>query len=168
MYHDTTVRKWREISRSLESRVTWPQKAKRKELGTLEATRSAPTLGPQLEQQPSCLHLESLWAPDNTTVGGLRQLLPPSAHLSCDLAFPQSCLSLSCWQIWSVGLLCFLFHLCKMLPLSNPPLANVSKLDENSYALYLDQAPGQKVMSPQACVHVLGKMFITIRILKGN
>ena len=55
-----------------------------------------------------------------------------------------------------------------MLPLSNPPLGNVFKFDENSHALYLDQAPGQKVMSPQACVHMLRKMFITIRILKGN
>ena len=116
-----------------------------------------------------CVYLESLWAPDNHHSGPPRTTPPTLCSSQLGSGFsPPSCLSLSCWQISSVGLLCFLFHLCKMLPLSNPPLGNVFKLDENSHALYLDQAPGQKVMSPQACVHMLGKMFITIRILKGN
>lgn len=150
----------RKVDIRLERRATRPQKEKRKTV-------------PQ-ELHDECPHWVSsfnsnhpvfiwrAWRILINTPVRLRQVLSPSSHLSCDLAFPV--LSIPSWLTnLSDGLPSFLiyltsFGLCVLQPscLIRTPFA-VPRLGSE-----------QRGVSAHACTHVLEKILKTIRILMCN
>ena len=149
----------------LESRATRPRKEKRKKPAPQELHGECPHRVSSFNSNLP-VFIWRAWRILMEFSVGLRQFLPPSALLSCDLAF--SVLSIP-FQLTnpSDGLLCFLIHLPSMLPLNSPPLGYVFQhLHIWSEHPFAAPRPGPKKtgVSPRACVHVWEKMLRTIRI----